>query len=169
MRIATLLIVLILASVTSVDQLSSFSVENKTTAYSSAFTNYNLSLSSTEITNVDSRLIVNSGAVDSLFLNDGEYMVLRSTMSSGGLFGNLSSSEVKSSFEFYDSSSNFYMLQNLSWTHYSDERWQGKIYSFNNEVFLLTTVDCNSALVVYQGNGTFCPRMETGGWTGAGC
>ena len=79
MRIATLLIVLILASVTSVDQLSSFSVENKTTAYSSASTNYNLSLSSTEITNVDSRLIVNSGAVDSLFLNDGEYMAVSYT------------------------------------------------------------------------------------------
>jgi len=161
MRIAPLLIALFLTSVTSVDQLSSFSVENKTAFHSTTSANYNLTLTPTEITNLDSRLILNTDGVDSLLLNDGEYMVLRDTMNSGGLFGNLTSSEARNSYEFYDSLSNFYMFQDLSWTHYSSEGWEGKIYSFNNEIFLLTTVDCNSASIVYQGNGTFCSYKGT--------
>ena len=120
MRIALFLLALFLVSVTSIDQLNSLSGENKTAFHSTTSANYNLTLTPTEITNLDSRLILNSDGVDSLLLNDGEYMILRDTMNSAGSFGNLTSSEARTSYDFYDTLSNLYMFVNLSWTNYSN-------------------------------------------------
>jgi hypothetical protein len=154
------LIVIILFLSTNLSIISShtdLSVEDNYVFESQSSSQYNLTMTMTEITNLDSSLMLNSDGIDSLLIDQDNFTVLRDTSQSSGLFGNLSQSAATNSYELYDSKHNFYLLQNLSWldSQIGDVNWDGKIYHHKNETFTVTVADCQRGGLL-QGNGTFC-------------
>ena len=96
------LIVIILFLSTSLGIISShtdLSVEDNYVFESQSSSQYNLTMTMTEITNLDSSLMLNSDGIDSLLIDQDNFTVLRDTSQSSGLFGNLSQSAATNSYE----------------------------------------------------------------------
>ena len=119
----------------------------------------NFSYSWDPILNLDSNLTLDTDGPRSFYADGSEFMLFKETRSTAGIFSNLTQSEAKMAFEFYDSNTGTYHRENLDWQAQNrNPSWQnGKLLKLGNEVAILALMQCdNSPLGQYHNNQTIC-------------